>query len=109
MEQLEQLEQLEGLQQLKIVNLDFEEVKIDTPQEETIVYLDPPYRGTGGYLENALPTLIDTYFANSPYTCFLSEYDAPFSPVLEIKKRALMNSGRGKVKFKIEKLFWNGK
>jgi hypothetical protein len=70
-----------------ISNLDFQEVKIETPVVETIIYLDPPYRGTCGYLEGVLHSEIDSYFLNSPYSCFMSEYNAPFDSVLEIKKR----------------------
>ena len=87
---------------------DFQDVKIETPIEETIIYLDPPYRGTAEYKESALFDDIDNYFRNSPYTCFMSEYNAPFDSVLEIKKESLLNnSNLNERKYIIEKLFWN--
>ena len=120
LEQLQQLQQLERLQQLQrlqrlqrlpaftITNLDFQDVKIETPLEETIIYLDPPYRGTAEYKESALFDDIDNYFRNSPYTCFMSEYNAPFESVLEIRKESLMNnSNLNERKYVIEKLYWN--
>lgn len=123
LEQLEQLQQLERLQHLlhllqldqleqlpafTITNLDFQDVKIETPIEETIIYLDPPYRGTAEYKESALFDDIDNYFRNSPYTCFMSEYNAPFDSILEIRKESLFKTC-AKKKYVIEKLYWNRK
>ena len=109
LQQLERLEQLERLPAFSISNLDFQEVKIETPVVETIIYLDPPYRGTCGYLEEVLHSEIDSYFLNSPYSCFMSEYNAPFDSVLEIKKESLLNNTKAEKKFVIEKLFYNKK
>lgn len=116
LQRLQQLERLERLQQLQrlpsftITNLDFADVKITTPLEESIIYLDPPYRGTAEYKEKFDYTKIDEYFKQSPYTCFMSEYNAPFKSILEIKKESLLNnSNLDKRKFVIEKLFWNEK
>jgi site-specific DNA-adenine methylase len=109
LEQLQQLEQLERLPAFSISNLDFQEVKIETPVVETIIYLDPPYRGTCGYLEGVLHSEIDSYFLNSPYSCFMSEYNAPFDSVLEIKKESLLNNTKAEKKVVIEKLFYNKK
>jgi len=40
----------------------------------------------------------------------MSEYNAPFEPILEIPKMKLMKSkGLGKRAYAMEKLFWNGK
>ena len=110
LKQLERLEQLERFPAFTITNLDFQNVKIETPIKETIVYLDPPYRGTVSYLEGALHSEIDHYFLNSPYSCFMSEYNAPFDSVLEIKKESLLNNSNLKErKYVIEKLYWNKK
>ena len=109
LQQLERLEQLERLPAFSISNLDFQEVKIETPVAETIIYLDPPYRGAYGYLEEVLHSEIDSYFLNSPYSCFMSEYNAPFDSVLEIKKESLLNNTKAEKKFVIEKLFYNKK
>jgi len=40
---LEQLARLQHLERLDITNLSYEQVEINTPIDETIVYLDPPY------------------------------------------------------------------
>jgi len=115
LEQLERLEILERLQQLEklpaftISNLDFADVKITTPLDETIIYLDPPYRETAKYKEKFDYTRVDEFFKNSPYTCFMSEYNAPFKSILEIKKESLLNNSLKEKKFVIEKLFWNEK
>lgn len=109
LERLEQLEQLEQLPSFTITNLDFADVKIITPLEETIIYLDPPYRGTAEYKEKFDYARVDEYFKQSPYTCFMSEYNAPFKSILEIKKESLLDNSADKKKFVIEKLFWNEK
>ena len=115
LQQLERLEILERLQQLEklpaftISNLDFADVKITTPLDETIIYLDPPYRETAKYKEKFDYTRVDEFFKNSPYTCFMSEYNALFKSILEIKKESLLNNSLKEKKFVIEKLFWNEK
>ena len=112
LQQLERLEQLERLQQLPnftITNLDFQDVVIETPINETIVYLDPPYRGTADYIESALHNEIDNYFINSPYPCFMSEYNAPHKSILEIEKLKLLNNSKETKSVAIEKLFYNNK
>jgi site-specific DNA-adenine methylase len=105
-EQLQQLERLQQLLAFTITNLDFRDVKIETPDDETIIYLDPPYRGTVAYIEKCFFEDIDNYFRNSPYDCFMSEYDAPFKPVLEIEKRCTLSATDNSI-VKIEKLFYN--
>jgi len=105
-QQLQQLEQLEQLPSFTITNLDFRDVKIETPIDETIIFLDPPYRGTETYIEKCFFEDIDNYFRNSPYDCFMSEYDAPFKSILEIEKRCTLSSNNNSL-VKIEKLFYN--
>lgn len=107
---LERLESLERLPVFTITNLDFADVKITTPPEEIIIYLDPPYRNTREYKEKFDYARVDEYFKQSPYSCFMSEYNAPFKSILEIKKESLLNNSNiDKRKFVIEKLFWNEK
>ena len=119
LERLEQLQELHGLQQLErleilpaftISNLDFADVKITTPLDETIIYLDPPYRGTTQYKEKFNYERVDEFFKSSPYTCFMSEYNAPFNSILEIRKESLFNNTNiDKRKIVIEKLFYNNR
>ena len=107
LQQLQRLEQLGQLPAFTTTNLDFREVKIETPINETIVYLDPPYRGTATYIEKCFFEDIDNYFRNSPYSCFMSEYDAPFKSVFEVDKRCTLSStSNSLVK---EKLFYNNR
>jgi site-specific DNA-adenine methylase len=110
-ERLEQLQELQRLPTFTISNLDFADVKITTPVDETIIYLDPPYRNTAEYKEKFNYEKVDEFFKNSPYTCFMSEYNAPFNSILEIRKESLLNNKNSlkEKKFIIEKLFWNEK
>ena len=111
-QRLEQLEQLEHIPSLTFSSLSYDEVIINTPLDETIVYCDIPYRGTHKYLEGKDFNYEAFYkwFENNKYSCFLSEYNAPFSPILEIPKMKLFNNkGVEKREYAIEKLFWNGK
>lgn len=105
LEQLQRLQQLQQLPAFTITNLDFRDVKIETPIDETIVYLDPPYRGTETYIEKCFFEDIDDYFRNSPYSCFMSEYEAPFKSVFEIDKRCTLSSINNSL-VKKEKLFY---
>jgi site-specific DNA-adenine methylase len=107
LERLQQLQQLEQLDNIKLFNLDYKDVIIDTPIEETIVYLDPPYRGTAKYIEGLDHDELDEYFRSSPYTCFMSEYNAPFESVLEIEKRSLLVNSNNSKKYALEQLYIN--
>ena len=107
LQQLEQLQQLEPLNNLTLLNLDYKDVEINTPEEETIVYLDPPYRGTAKYIEGLNHDELDDYFKSSPYTCFMSEYNAPFESVMEIEKLSLLDNSQEKTKVALEKLYIN--
>ena len=84
LERLQQIEQLEGLQQLEqlqqlerlpILNKSFDEVDIRTPLENTIIYLDPPYKGTGKYQNDVDHDNINSYIKNSEYTIYVSGYE----------------------------------
>jgi 16S rRNA G966 N2-methylase RsmD len=115
-EQIETIEKLNSLPHtdLAITNLSYEMVKITTPPEESILYIDPPYRNTGGYVINKNNTFdheaLDKWFIESPYTVFMSEYNAPHKCIFEIPKMKLFqNKGLDKRPYTIEKLFWNGK
>jgi site-specific DNA-adenine methylase len=107
LEQLERLERLERLNNIQLFNLDYKDLIIDTPIEETIVYLDPPYRGTEKYIEGLDHDELDEYFRSSPYTCFMSEYNAPFESVLEIEKRSLLDNSNNSKKYALEQLYIN--
>ena len=115
-QQLQQLERLANLEQLANLNnffttsnLSYKDVKINTPIEETIIYLDPPYRNTEKYIEGKDFDYkeLDQWFINNKYTCFMSEYNAPHKVIFEIDKLSLLDNSKEKKKVVKEKLFWN--
>jgi len=116
MEQLERLKQLENLNQLHQLqpifttsNLSYKDVKINTPIEETIIYIDPPYRNTVKYIEGKDFNYkeLDQWFLDNKYTCFMSEYNAPHKVLFEIDKLSLMDNSKEKKKVVKEKLYIN--
>lgn len=104
---LAELKRLQPLNNLTLTTLDYKEVKIKTPIDETIIYLDPPYRGTAKYIEGVSHDEIDDYFKSSPYTCFMSEYKAPFKSILKIKKAQLLDNTKEKKTYALEQLYIN--
>ena len=113
LERLEQLERLQQLEQLQPIfttsNLSYKEVKINTPIDETIIYLDPPYRNTAKYIEGKDFNYkeLDQWFLDNKYTCFMSEYNAPHKVIFEIDKFSLMDNSQEKKKVVKEKLYIN--
>ena len=92
LERLEQLQKLEQLQQLEISNKSFENVKITTPIEETIIYLDPPYKNTAGYQCEVDFDFLYEFIEKSPYKIYISEYDLPFTEVASFDHRSILSS-----------------
>ena len=93
LKQLQRLEQLQRLDLITHTNLDYAEVKISTPPHKTIIYCDPPYKNTIGYLVNGgcssnfdyerfYTWCIDK--AKQGYNVFISEYDMPQDRFTEI-------------------------
>ena len=106
LEHLERLQQLEGLQQrITFQNCDYRAVDISTPSVSTIVYIDPPYRNTDKYVQALDHDELDAWFAELPYTAFMSEYSAPFKCIYEIQTRSVFNSS--KTCSRVEKLYIN--
>ena len=81
LQQLQQLQQLEGLERLRqlerlnITNLSYEQVEINTPINETIIYLDPPYKNTGQYQHIIDYDNLLNWINKSPYKIYLSSYE----------------------------------
>lgn len=72
-----------------ISNLSYENVKIDTPIDQTVIYLDPPYRNTSGYANDIDHERLDQWVINNPYKVYVSEYEFPgLKPILSIEKRS---------------------
>ncbi len=91
LERLERLERLQQLQQLHISNLSYEDVKITTPPEETVIYLDPPYKNTEKYQCEIDYTALYNYFHNSPYTIYLSSYEFDGAVVAKMNHRCTLS------------------
>ena len=117
LERLQQLEQLEGLQQLErlqqfgqlgqlnIFNQSAFDVVIDTPADETIIYLDPPYKGTGKYQEDVCHDELKRYIDNSPYTVYLSSYEFDLPVAHTMKHNSTLSPTKNNAT--VEKLFCN--
>ena len=106
LERLQRLEQLERLPNITITNLSYNDVQITTPPHETIIYLDPPYRGAAKYIESLNHKELDAWFEGLPCIAFMSEYNAPFRCVHEIKTRSTLSATNNNA-LKIERLYVN--
>ena len=87
--------------------MSYEQVEIDTPIDETIIYLDPPYKDTASYNKSIDFNKLKEFIKNSPYKIYLSEYNNTYDMKLvkQYKHRAtLSGTANNKV---IEKLFCN--
>ena len=92
LQQLERLERLEQLQQLEITNQSYEDVIINTPIDETIIYLDPPYNKTAKYQKEIDYDVLYEYIRNSPYKIYISSYDFPFNLVKSFRHRSILSA-----------------
>jgi len=102
---LEQLERLEQLEQLEIQNKSAFDVIIDTPINETIIYLDPPYFNTQTYENKMCHAELYEYIAKSPFKIYMSSYESDLECVLEVEHRStLCATANNKT---VEKLFCN--
>ena len=91
LEQLQRLEQLEGFEQLEISNLSYDDVIINTPIDETIIYLDPPYFNTAKYQKDLNYDDFLNYVRNSKYKIYMSSYELPFNKVVSYEHRSLLS------------------
>lgn len=108
LQQLQQLQQLEQLERLEITHKSYDEVVINTPIDETIVYCDPPYRDTSKYKasKNFDYDKLYRWFKNNKHVCFMSEYNAPFKEVYNIDKRVTLKASDNRL-VKTERLYIN--
>jgi 16S rRNA G966 N2-methylase RsmD len=108
-EKLRDLKDLEGQERLTMYNTSYELVPINTPIENTVLYLDPPYENTAKYAYDTPQDEIYDYFINTDYPCFLSSYD-----VLKLEKYKWKSfkhaTSYGTNALEVEEvLYWNGK
>ena len=86
------LMRLQQLERLEITNLDYRDVNITTPIDETIIYLDPPYDGTAKYQHDIDHAALYDWINGCPYTVYMSGYDAPYDVVYTISHRSTLSS-----------------
>lgn len=100
LQSLERLERLERLQRLQNYQGDYRDIPIPT-KESCVIYCDPPYRGTAGYLNKFDFGEFDDWCRAHKDNLFISEYNMPkdFRMISAIGKRSLLASnGCGKIK-----------
>ena len=102
---LERLGRLEQLERLDIFNQSAFDVVIDTPIEETIIYLDPPYKDTRKYQEEVCHDELKRYIDNSPYTVYLSSYEFDLPVAHTMKHNSTLCATKNNAV--VEKLFCN--
>ena len=109
---LKRIKQMELKRKVNIFysNLDYREIEI---KPNSIIYCDPPYKGTEGYMLNGKEIKFDhdSFFKwceEQSEPCFISEYTAPserFKKVREITKIVTISSYKEKPLYKSECLF----
>jgi site-specific DNA-adenine methylase len=89
---------------MKVFNLSYENVKIDTPPNETIIYLDPPYKGTTTKNYDGVNDFQNLDYdklyqwchemAQKGYSVFMSEYscDSPYAEEIWQKEKQIKYS-----------------
>lgn len=106
MQQLERLQRVQQLEHLELTNLSYEQVKIETPINETIIYCDPPYKGTEKYQKNIDHEKFLEWIKNSPYKIYVSSYEFDLPCVFELSHRSSLSATNNSKKV-VEKLFCN--
>ena len=104
---LAQLQYLQNKNKLAISSKSYEQVIIDTPIHETIIYLDPPYKNTERYQHDIDHEKLHKYIINSPYKIYVSSYEWDgLYEVASFNQRSTL-SATNKSKRVIEKLYCN--
>ena len=106
LQQLERLEKIRQFQKLEIQNKSYDEVVIDTPVDETIIYLDPPYENTKQYQKTIDYQKLKDYINNSKYKIYVSSYEFDLPCVASFKHKSTL-SATNKNKEVIERLYCN--
>jgi DNA adenine methylase len=94
---------------IEFSNKSYEDVKIVTPVENTILYCDIPYKSTAGYKCSFDHEKFYKWARESKYKIYISEYSMPddFILVGKLQKRQNMRGGKAPVSYIDEKLFCN--
>lgn len=109
LERAQVLERIQGTQlrdRLELTNLSFEKLHF---KSNSIIYCDPPYKGTTEYKEGGFNhDDFFEWFANLPYPAYLSEYNAPFEMIESYSHRSTLSATNNSKRVS-ENLYWNGK
>lgn len=108
LQNLEHLQRLQHLERLVISNKSFEEVEIATPANETVVYLDPPYKGTAKYQNDINHQHLKNWIHDNGYKIYVSGYnnDYGLNEVCSWRHRSILSATNNSKKV-YEKLFCN--
>ena len=87
---LQRLEQIQQLERLEMSSSDYRELKI---KENSVVYCDPPYKGTAGYLREFDHESFYSWARNAIFPVFISEYQMPkdFKKIASIEKNSTLS------------------
>lgn len=106
LQQLQQLERLQQLEQLRTSSLSYEQVPI---KSNSIVYCDPPYKGTAEYNVSFDHDKFYKWCVSSPFPVFVSEYDMKVDGMYLVNyfnKRSMLSADKS-VGYKVEKIYAN--
>lgn len=89
LESLQRLESLESLQSLQSLTGDYQSIAI---MPDSVVYCDPPYRGTDGYKTAFDHDRFYDWLRSVPFPVYVSEYAMPddFVQVWHVEKRCTL-------------------
>jgi site-specific DNA-adenine methylase len=113
LESLNRLQHLERLNRVKeisifptITNLSYQDVKINTSSNETLIYLDPPYTNTTKYTDTVCHNELLNWIQKSNYKIVVSSYE--FDSLKEVYSKDVKTSMSSTNALKRqEKLFTN--
>lgn len=109
LQRLQQLQQLQQLERLEILNQSYEQVPINTPISETVIYCDIPYKNTAKY--NKLDFNHDKFYDwvnSSKYKIYISSYESHLHKVAEWEHRSTLSATNNNKKV-VEVLYSNRK
>ena len=103
LEHLKRLKRLQHLQHLQhldnfptITNLSYDQIEITTPPEETIIYLDPPYKNTAEYKEKVDHDKLYERIKKQRCKVYVSSYEYELPLVFGVEKSVLLSSDNTK-------------
>jgi site-specific DNA-adenine methylase len=104
LERLQRLQRLEQLERLTLTSLSYDKVDI---KPDSLIYCDPPYRGTAEYLNSFDHDKFWSWVRNQKEPVFVSEYTAPSDmKVLMAIRHKKSNSANTRTD-SVEKLYGN--